>query len=54
MAKFRLFTHTLRCGCGFRGGGAVPRGAVLGAGAGAGAVRKKRKGAGAGADAVHK
>ena len=41
--------HTLRCGCGFRGGGAVPRGAVLGAGAGvgAGAVKKSKEGTGA-------
>ena len=48
--------HTLTCGCGFRGGGAVPRGAVLGAGAGAGAgaVQKNKEGAGAGAGAVKK
>ena len=48
--------HTLTCGCGFRGGGAVPRGAVLGAGAGAGAgaVKKTLEGAGAGAGAVQK
>ena len=44
--------HTLTCGCGFRGGGAVPRGAVLGAGAGA--VKKTLEGAGAGAGAVQK
>ena len=44
------------CGCGFRGGGAVPRGAVLGAGAGAGAgaVQKNKEGAGAVEGAVQK
>ena len=42
--------HTLTCGCGFRCGGAVPRGAVLGAGAGV--VQKYFWGADAGAGAV--
>ena len=37
LKKYTLH-HTLTCGCGFRCGGAVPRGAVLGAGAGACAV----------------
>ena len=37
------------CGCGFRGGGAVPRGVVLGAGAGAGADGVKPTSEGAGA-----
>ena len=50
--------HTLTCVCGFRRGGAVPRGAVLVAGAVkktyevAGAVQKSEKGAGADAGAV--
>ena len=46
------YLHTLTCGCGFWGGGAVPRGA--GAGAGADAVKKNKEGAGTGACAVKK